>query len=143
MPGKVLIVANYAGGSTYAIALRPDGTFGTQRSLIQHEGSSVNPQRQEAPHAHCVALEPGRAEAHGGLGRAYALAGRAADAVPHLKQALTADTDGSLRYQLARCYQAIGQTEKAELALKDYEEFLKATQPGPGANAQHATITPP
>ena len=90
-----------------------------------------------------VALEPGRAEAHGGLGRAYALAGRAADAVPHLKQALAADTDGSLRYQLARCYQAIGQTEKAELALKDYEEFLKATQPGPGANAQDATITPP
>ncbi len=101
------------------------------------------PERAIPPLEKAVRLEPARAEAHGGLGRAYALVGRAADAVPHLKQALSADTDGSLRYQLARCYQATGQTEKAEIALKDYEEFRKATQPGPEAYAQDATITPP
>ena len=51
---------------------------------------------------------PAAPHAHGALGRAYALAGRAADAIPHLKQALPADVDGSLRYQLARSYQAAG-----------------------------------
>ena len=100
------------------------------------------PERAIPPLEKAVRLEPGRAEVHGALGRAYALVDRAADAVPHLKQAISADTDGSLRYQLARCYQAIGETEKAELALKDYEEFRKAAEPGPEATARGA-ITPP
>ena len=56
---------------------------------------------------------PAAPHAHGALGRAYALAGRAADAIPHLKQALPADVDGSLRYQLARAYQAAGQADEA------------------------------
>ena len=100
------------------------------------------PERAIPPLEKAVRLEPGRAEVHGALGRAYALMDRAADAVPHLKKAISADTDGSLRYQLARCYRAIGETEKAELALKDYEEFRKATEPGPEAKARGA-ITPP
>ena len=50
---------------------------------------------------------PGRAA----LARAYLQVGRQADAIPHLKAALEIDEDGSLHYQLARAYQATGQTE--------------------------------
>jgi len=90
-----------------------------------------------------VRLDEKSLPAHGALGRAYALVGRASEAIPHLRQALPADTDGSLRYQLARSYQAAGQAELAGIALKDYEEFKKASSPGPEAYGQGAPITPP
>ena len=90
-----------------------------------------------------VRLEPRLAEAHGALGRAYALVGRPADAVPHLEQALATDQDGSLRYQLARSYQATGRADDARRALADYEEFRKAVGAGSEAAGEAATITPP
>jgi predicted Zn-dependent protease len=89
-----------------------------------------------------LTLEPGAAHAHGALGRAYALVGRAADAITQLKQALPADVDGSLRYQLARAYQANGQAEEARQALQDYEEFRKSSLAGPEPGDE-AAITPP
>lgn len=88
-----------------------------------------------------VKLEPGAPHAHGALGRAYALTGRAADALIHLRQALPADVDGSLRYQLARAYQATGQPEQARAALRDYEEFRKAL--ADAEPADEAAIVPP
>ncbi|HEX9185996.1 MAG TPA: tetratricopeptide repeat protein [Vicinamibacteria bacterium] len=90
-----------------------------------------------------VRLAPGLLEAKGALGRAYALVGRAADAIPHLEQSLPADTDGSLRYQLARSYQAAGQAEAARRALADYQEFRKAAGASPETPAPEASITPP
>jgi len=89
-----------------------------------------------------VRLEPDAPQAHGALGRAYALVGRAEDAILHLKQALPADVDGSLRYQLARSYQSAGRAEDARLALQDYEGFRKSARAGamPG---DEAAITPP
>ena len=88
-----------------------------------------------------VALEPGRPHAHGALGRAYALVGRAPDAITHLKHSLPADADGSLRYQLARAYQAAGQAEQAGLALGEYEAFRKSR--APSADDQASELTPP
>jgi 6-phosphogluconolactonase len=35
-----------------------DGRLGEASDVVQHEGKSVNPQRQEGPHAHCVTLDP-------------------------------------------------------------------------------------
>jgi predicted Zn-dependent protease len=90
-----------------------------------------------------VRLEPKEPQARGALGRAYALVGRPADAIPHLQQALPADTDGSVRFQLARAYQAAGQTERAAAALKDYEEFRKAAQAASEAAGPGAAITAP
>jgi 6-phosphogluconolactonase len=52
--GRALIVANYGGGSVSAYPVRADGTLGPAASFLQHEGKSVNPKRQEAPHAHSV-----------------------------------------------------------------------------------------
>jgi 6-phosphogluconolactonase len=54
---KNVLVANYAGGSVAVLPIRPDGRLGEATATIQHRGSSINPQRQEAPHAHCVNLD--------------------------------------------------------------------------------------
>lgn len=59
--------------------------------------------------------------AHHALGRAYMLAGRPAAAIPHLQAALPIDSDGSLRYQLSRAYQATGQADLAKKALEEYQ----------------------
>jgi 6-phosphogluconolactonase len=56
-PGRNVLVANYGGGSVTAIGLAPDGSLGPVGSHIQHVGSSVNRQRQEAPHAHGIYLD--------------------------------------------------------------------------------------
>src|SRR3954467_3060531 len=56
--GKVVFVANYGGGSIASYPLKRDGSLGPTASFIQHEGSSKNPQRQEGPHAHCIAAGP-------------------------------------------------------------------------------------
>jgi predicted Zn-dependent protease len=80
---------------------------------------------------------------HGALGRAYALVGRHADAVPHLRRSLEADTDGSLRLQLGRAYQATGQVEEARAALADYEAFRKAVQADAEAEREASALTPP
>ena len=56
--GRSVVVANYAGGSVAALAIKTDGSLGAATTFIQHHGSSVNPKRQEAPHAHCVGFDP-------------------------------------------------------------------------------------
>jgi 6-phosphogluconolactonase len=57
--GKVALVANYGGGSIASYPLRADGSLGETATFIQHKGSSVNARRQEAPHAHCIGVDPG------------------------------------------------------------------------------------
>ena len=49
--GKMLIVANYKGGSVASLPVQDDGTLGEAASFFQHAGSSVH-SRQEQPHAH-------------------------------------------------------------------------------------------
>lgn len=56
--GAVALVANYGSGSISAIAIDSDGSLGDSSSRIQHSGQSVNPQRQQGPHAHCIAADP-------------------------------------------------------------------------------------
>ena len=55
--GRNVLVANYGGGSVAVIGLQPDGALGTAGSFLQHQGSSVNPRRQEGPHAHGIYLD--------------------------------------------------------------------------------------
>ena len=52
--GKHLLVANYTGGSVAVFPLQPDGKLGESSGFMQHKGSSVNPERQEGPHAHSI-----------------------------------------------------------------------------------------
>ena len=56
--GKNAIVANYGSGNVAVFPISADGHLSAASSFIQHEGKSVNPTRQEGPHAHCVTLDP-------------------------------------------------------------------------------------
>ena len=57
--GKVLLTAQYGGGSTAAYSLTEDGSLGEQTALIKHEGGSkVVPGRQDKPHAHWTGFSP-------------------------------------------------------------------------------------
>jgi len=55
--GKCAVVANYGGGSVEVVPILNDGRVGDPSAFIQHRGTSINPRRQEGPHAHCVALD--------------------------------------------------------------------------------------
>ena len=56
--GRALLVAHYGGGGVSAVALQPDGRLGALGTVVQHTGSSVNPARQKAPHAHQIVVSP-------------------------------------------------------------------------------------
>ena len=55
--GRYVLAANYAGGSVCVLPIREDGSLGEATTFIQHQGSSVNPKRQEGPHAHGIYLD--------------------------------------------------------------------------------------
>lgn len=52
--GKMVAVANYSGGNVASYRILEDGSLSEPVSIIQHEGSSVNPKRQKGPHAHSI-----------------------------------------------------------------------------------------
>jgi 6-phosphogluconolactonase len=57
--GRVALAANYGGGSTVCLGLDADGRLrpmvpGTPGGHLQHEGKSINPERQTAPHGHSI-----------------------------------------------------------------------------------------
>ncbi len=56
--GAHVLVANYGGGSVAALPIGKDGQLSVASAVVQHQGSSVNKQRQEAPHAHSINLDP-------------------------------------------------------------------------------------
>ena len=56
--GRYVLVANYEGGSLAAFPILKDGRLGDASSFVQHKGASINPQRQEGPHAHSIYLSP-------------------------------------------------------------------------------------
>jgi 6-phosphogluconolactonase len=56
--GKTVLVANYSSGSVASLPVKADGSLGPPASFFQHKGSSVNPQRQKEPHAHCIVVSP-------------------------------------------------------------------------------------
>ncbi len=56
--GQHILAANYLNGSLGVIPVTPDGTWQEGAQRIQHEGSSVNAERQEGPHAHSVNPDP-------------------------------------------------------------------------------------
>lgn len=54
--GKFVLVANYDGGSVAVLPVS-HGHLGAPVDMVQHLGSSVNPERQKGPHAHGVVLD--------------------------------------------------------------------------------------
>ena len=58
LTGEVAMVANYNSGSFAAFPIKHSGGLEVMSALIQDKGSSVNKQRQEGPHAHCILIGP-------------------------------------------------------------------------------------
>lgn len=56
--GRFVLVANYGSGTVAALPISRDGRLQPASSWVQHEGSSVHPDRQEGPHAHMIAPAP-------------------------------------------------------------------------------------
>ncbi len=56
--GKFALVANYTGGSIAVFPVEPDGHMGKSSAFVQHTGSSVDKERQQAPHAHWIETTP-------------------------------------------------------------------------------------
>ena len=57
--GKVLLTAQYGGGSTALFDLADDGSIKSRRQLVKHEGGSgVVSGRQDKPHAHWTGTSP-------------------------------------------------------------------------------------
>lgn len=56
--GKIVLAANYMGGNIVALPIQGSGQLSQAVGNEQHQGSSINKSRQEAPHAHCVITDP-------------------------------------------------------------------------------------
>ena len=55
---RFLFAANYRDGNVSAFPLNADGSLGPVSTIIQHQGSGPNKERQERAHAHFVSLTP-------------------------------------------------------------------------------------
>ena len=56
--GRWVYSVNYSGGSIAAFSVERDGSLRSRTGLVRHEGSSVNPDRQESPHPHSINPDP-------------------------------------------------------------------------------------
>lgn len=56
--GKFVVAANYSGGSVALFPVNADGSVDDASDFIQHQGSSINENRQKGPHAHSANLSP-------------------------------------------------------------------------------------
>lgn len=56
--GKFALVSNYPRGSVAVFPLLKNGRLGEASAFVQHNGSSVDKERQEAAHAHAAAFSP-------------------------------------------------------------------------------------
>lgn len=56
--GRTLLVANYTSGDVASLPIQSDGRLLPAASFVKHQGSSVDPKRQQEPHAHCFLASP-------------------------------------------------------------------------------------
>jgi 6-phosphogluconolactonase len=55
--GRWVLAANYTGGNLSVFPIEPDGRLEPPATIVHHSGSSVNPDRQQEPHAHAIHLD--------------------------------------------------------------------------------------
>ncbi len=55
---QFVAAANYGSGSVSLLPIGENGSLLPVSDFHQHTGSSVNPDRQEGPHAHCAIMDP-------------------------------------------------------------------------------------
>ena len=54
---EYVFVANFMSGSICVLPVLEDGSLGEASDFIQHQGSGIDPMRQQGPHAHAVTLD--------------------------------------------------------------------------------------
>jgi 6-phosphogluconolactonase len=55
---QFVVVANYSSGTVALFPIGENGHLDSASDTHQHTGSSINPDRQEGPHAHCAVVAP-------------------------------------------------------------------------------------
>jgi 6-phosphogluconolactonase len=55
---KYVLVGNYSGGNLSVFPIDAKGNLSEANQTITFEGKSINQQRQEKPHVHCIAFHP-------------------------------------------------------------------------------------
>ncbi len=106
----------------------------------------LNQQQPEAAARYlekAVKAAPQFLPAHSSLGLAYLQLNRDRDAVVHLQAALPIDTDGRLRFRLARAYQRLGDTDRAREFMKQYQQIRSRVEKERKSAQQELQITPP
>ena len=56
--GRVVLVANYDGGSVALLPIEADGSIAPAPQVVKHTGKGPIADRQEAAHAHCILADP-------------------------------------------------------------------------------------
>jgi 6-phosphogluconolactonase len=56
--GRVVLIANYVGGSVALLPIEADGSLAPATQVVQHTGSGPNTERQATAHAHCIVADP-------------------------------------------------------------------------------------
>jgi 6-phosphogluconolactonase len=56
--GRYALVANYTSGNVAMLPIAPDGSLEPASHTYQHTGSSIHPDRQDKPYAHCILPDP-------------------------------------------------------------------------------------
>ena len=56
--GRVVLVANYVGGSVALLPIQADGALAPATKVVQHKGAGPNAERQGSAHAHCILADP-------------------------------------------------------------------------------------
>ncbi|GAB3917794.1 lactonase family protein [Larkinella terrae] len=56
--GKWVIVGNYTSGNLSVLPVAADGSLGKLKEVIQHEGKSIDPERQTKPYVHSINIAP-------------------------------------------------------------------------------------
>lgn len=56
--GRFVLVANYTGGNVTVFPVAEDGSLEPASQVLAHEGSSIDPRRQTAPHPHMILPSP-------------------------------------------------------------------------------------
>jgi 6-phosphogluconolactonase len=54
--GQWIFTGNYSSGTVGVLPVNKDGSLNSLKQIIQHRGSSINAQRQQAPHVHAALL---------------------------------------------------------------------------------------
>ena len=56
--GRYALAANYSSGNVSMFPIHPNGTLEAASYVVQHSGSSIHPERQDQPYAHCILPDP-------------------------------------------------------------------------------------